>query len=182
MKKLLISMIAIVLVATSASAVNAATANERLESYLKNGVTVGGQKYSLTSAQEVQLDRFLSANTLTTAQVDTAIAKANETINLVKGYDLSDPSKVPTAVKNQAINLAKEAGNAVGVNVKVDLASNKVVVTDVAGNVLASSSFTNGKLPFTGSNNVVYAIICTVLALSVAMVYSLKKGLASSEN
>ena len=182
MKKIFISMIAVILVITSTSVVNAATANERLKDYLKSGVVVGGETYSMSAAQQVQLDRFLSSNTLTDAEVNTAIAKANESVNLLKKYDLSKPSTIPASVKTNAIALVKEAGNAIGVDIKVDTNSNNVVVTDATGNILASGSFTDTKLPFTGTNVMTYAIIGSILAVSIAMVYSLKKELTNCED
>ena len=182
MKKLLISMFILVATICSLTVVNAATPNETLKNYVENGVVINGKTYNITAEQKVQMDRFLATNELTEAQVNTAISKSKEAVALLEKEDTSDLSKISTSVRTQVINLAKEAGNTVGVNVKVDSTNKSVILSDLSGNVIGTTSYANNKLPFTGTDIAMYVAVASILIISVAMIFSLKKGLLNSEN
>ena len=182
MKKLLISMFILVATICSLTVVNAATPNETLKNYVENGVVLNGKSYNITADQRVQMDRFLATNQLTETQVNTVIAKSNEAIALLEKEDTSDLSKIPVSVKTQVVNLAKEAGNTLNVNVKVNFENNTVIITDLSGNVIGTTLYANNKLPFTGTDVAMYVAVASILIISVAMIYSLKKGLLNSEN
>ena len=100
-KSLIISILVAIIVMASATIVKAATSSTLAEElYTK------GQKYGMTSADKVKVERYLSENPVTDEQANTLVAKADEAIAIMEQAGTKDYNKLTTAQKEQLKSIA----------------------------------------------------------------------------
>ena len=164
-KSLIISILVAIIVMASATIVKAATSSTLAEElYTK------GQKYGMTSADKVKVERYLSENPVTDEQANTLVAKADEAIAIMEQAGTKDYNKLTTAQKEQLKSIANSAASIV--NVKLVFKNGYVEIYDNAGKLIETVGQNNGKLAYTGNNvNVVLTTsVIAVIALAITVV------------
>ena len=175
MKKLLTIALLVVLVFAVVTNVNAATKGE-LSAYLTKTHTVAGESVSISDADKVKIERYLSENEVTEEQADKVIAKVDEAIAVMNAAGESDVTKLSKADKDKLVKIANEAASVLGLTISYD-ASTKTVSIYKDGKLLESVSLTsNTKLVQTGSSNIAYIAVPVVAIIAVAMVAAYKKA------
>ena len=165
MKKTLsiIILVAMLLIALGGVANAATTKTLADELYAK------GQKYGMTSADKVKMERYLSENPVTDEEANLLIAKADEAIAIMEKAGTTDYNKLTTAQKNEIKSIATSAANII--DVKLVFKKGTVEIYDNTGKLIETVGQNNGKLAYTGNNiNVVLttSVIATIaLAITV---------------
>ena len=150
-KTLAIVLLAIIAVMALATGVNAATS-----STLADELYSKGAKYGMTSADKVEIERYLAENPVTDAQANELLAKADEAIAVMK--------------KDEIKSIATEAAKKV--DLKLVFKTKSVEIYNNSGKLVETVSNTNGKLAYTGNTvNVVLAVsVVAVLAVATVVV------------
>ncbi|MBR3163485.1 MAG: hypothetical protein IKF17_05255 [Clostridia bacterium] len=160
MKKVLVSILLLVIL-LGALATNAmATTNAELIEFAKSNHTVSGKSIGLTDANKVKVERYLTENPVTDAQAGQIMAKAKELIALMESAGVSDPANLSKADKDRFIAIAQEGADVIGVKL-VFHAHSVDVYKD--GKLIESASLGN-KLAYTG-NNINLALVISSLAI-----------------
>lgn len=175
MKKLLRVFVLVAFVALVSTTVVNATVNDDLLAELSKTYTIAGKSVSMTAADKVRVERYLSEHTVTEAQKDTVLAKLNAIIDIMNAEGVSDVAKLSEAKKQNAINLAKEGASALNLTLVADTVSNTVKVYDNNGKLVESAKVVDGKLAYTGSNSIVYVVVSAVALIAVATVVVSRK-------
>lgn len=164
-KSLIISILVAIIVMASATIVKAATSSTLAEElYTK------GQKYGMTSADKVKVERYLSENPVTDEQANTLVAKADEAIAIMEQAGTKDYNKLTTAQKEQLKSIANSAASVV--DVKLVFKKGSVEIYNNAGKLIETVGQNNGKLAYTGNNvNVVLTTsVIAIIALAITVV------------
>lgn len=157
MKKLLTIAIVFVMVAMlGATFVNAASTTD-----LVNQLYSMGQKYGMTSADKVKMERFFADNPISEADADKVLAKANEAVKIMEDAGTTNIKDLTTAQKNQLKDIATEAAAIVGVTLKFGTSSVEIYKD---GKLIETITANNGKLAYTG-NNVSILVVSSVVAI-----------------
>lgn len=82
-KTLLISILVAIILMACATVVNATTS-----STLADELYTKGEKYGMTSADKVKIERYLSENEVTDEQANQIIAKADEAVAVMEKQEL----------------------------------------------------------------------------------------------
>jgi|GEM_PF-2652672 len=176
MNKLFKSLFLVCAISIVFTGVNAA-AKDDLTAYLTGGHVITGSTFYLSTAQKTQLERYLNDNTVTDSQVATFKSKIEEIKSVMNTARVSDVTKLTIADKNKVIVLVKDAGTAVGVIVTVNSTNNSVELFNSTGAKLDVFTFNSGKLPFTGSDSMLYDIVAVITCM-IAMTFIFKKRVA----
>ena len=173
MKKVLTIAILFVMVAMLAtSVVNATTTSE-----LVDKIYSMGEKYGLTSADKVRLERFLADNPVSEEEADQLIAKAEAAVKVMEDAGVTNISELTTAQKNQLKSIANEAADIVGVTLvfspsKVEVYKDGKLVETVTAN--------DDKLAYTGNSINAVLVVSSVAIIALAAVIVAKKRLANA--
>ena len=164
-KSLVISILTAIIVMACATLVNAATTTT-----LANELYAKGEKYGMTSADKVKIERYLAENPVTDEQANAVVAKADEAVAIMEAAGTTDYSKLTVAQREQLKSLANEAASIV--DVKLVFKKGTVEIYDNAGKLIEVLGQNNGKLAYTGNNvNVVLTISAiAVIALVITVV------------
>jgi MinD superfamily P-loop ATPase len=173
MNKLFKSLFLVCSVAVIFTVVSA-SAKDDLTSYLTQAHVIAGNTVTLTAAQKTQLERYLNDNTVTDLQVSMFKSKIEEIKTILNAAKITDPTKLTSSDKAKVINLIKDAGISVGVTVTVNSTNNTVELFDSTGAKLDVFTLSSGKLPFTGSDYILYDFVA-IASCIIAMIYILKK-------
>jgi len=173
MNKLFKSLFFVFTVAVVFTVVSA-SAKDDLTSYLTQAHVISGNTYALTAAQKTQLERYLNDNTVTDLQVAMFKSKIEDIKSIMNTAKVTDPTKLTSTDKTKVINLIKDAGLSVGVTVTVNSTNNTVELFDSTGAKLDVFTLNSGKLPFTGSDYILYDIVA-VASCIMTLIYILKK-------
>lgn len=179
MKKLLSIAIVFIMVAMlGTTLVNAVSSSD-----LANQLYSIGQKYGMTSADKVKIDRYLADNPVSEADANKVIAKANEAAAIMDAAGTTNIKDLTTAQKNQLKDIANEAATVVGVTLKFGTSSVEVYKD---GKLVETVTSNNGKLAYTGNDSntalLVGSSIVAVIALaSAGIVVANKKRLANAQ-
>ena len=95
-KSFIISILTAIIIMAFATIVNAATS-----STLADELYAKGQKYGMTTAEKVKIERYVSENTVTDDQANAIIAKADEAIAVMEKAGTTDYNKLSSAQKEQ---------------------------------------------------------------------------------
>ena len=173
MKKVLTIAILFVMVAMLAtSVVNAATTSE-----LVDKIYSMGEKYGLTSADKVRLERFLSDNPVSEEEADQLIAKAEAAVKVMEDAGVTSVSELTTAQKNQLKSIANEAADIVGVTLV--FSSSKVEIYK-DGKLVETVTANDDKLAYTGNSINAVLVVSSVAIIALAAVIVAKKRLANA--
>ena len=146
-KTLAIALIFVMLVMAFATVVYATTSAD-----LANQLYAKGEKYGMTAADKVKIERYLSENPVTDADADKIVAKADEAIAVMEKAGTTDYSKLTTAQKDELKAIAKSAGK---------------LIETVTEN--------NGKLAYTGNNLNVVLVVSTIAMIALAITVATKR-------
>ena len=164
-KSLVISILTAIIVMACATLVNAATT-----STLADELYAKGQKYGMTTADKVKIERYLSENPVTDEQANSLVAKADEAIAIMEKAGTTNYDELATAQKDEIKSIATSAADII--DVKLVFKKKTVEIYDNAGKLIETVGQNNGKLAYTGNNvNVVLttSVIATIaLAITVA--------------
>lgn len=152
-----------------------ATARDDLISYLNQNHVIYGNTIAITAYQRTQVERYLNSHTVTDSQVAVFKSKVEEIKSVMNNAQVVDPNKLTTSDKNKVINLAKDAGIAVGITVTINSTNNRVELYNNSGALLDVFSLSTGKLPFTGTSSLI-CVITVVISTTIAMLYIFEKG------
>ena len=163
-KTLSIIILVAMLVMALAGVANAATTKT-----LADELYAKGQKYGMTSADKVKIERYLSENPVTDEQANALVAKADEAIAIMENAGTTDYNKLTSSQKEQLKTIATSAANII--DVKLVFKKGTVEIYDNTGKLIETVGQNNGKLAYTGNNvNVVLttSVIATIaLAITV---------------
>ena len=161
-KSFIISILTAIIIMACATIVNASTLADEL--YAK------GQKYGMTTAEKVKIERYVSENTVTDDQANAIIAKADEAIAVMEKAGTTDYNKLSSAQKEQLKAIANSAADIV--DVKLVFKNGYVEIYDNTGKLIETVGQNNGKLAYTGNNvNVVLTTsVIAVIALAITVV------------
>ena len=162
-KSLVISILMAVILMTCATLSSAATT-----STLASELYAKGQKYGMTSADKVKIERYLSEHPVTQEQANAVIAKADEAVAIMEAAGTTDYKTLTDAQKEQIKSIANSAASIL--DVKIVFQSGKVEIYDNTGKLIQTMG-ESGKLAYTGNDvNVVLTISAiAVSALAVAI-------------
>ena len=176
MKKLLkVALLAVIFVAFAASSVKAFT-NDELVEYLTSPKTVAGQTVELTADEAGIIKKYFKSNKVSDETAAAIKSKVEEALALIEATGQTDITKIPTASKDKIEALGVEAGELVGVTVKVDRSKKTFTITDKNGKKLYVENYVTRKaLTYTGADYAIY-IVPAVAIIAVAMVVIVKRS------
>ena len=164
-KSFIISILTAIIIMACATAVNAATTNT-----LADELYAKGQKYGMTTAEKVKIERYLSENPVTDEQANALVAKADEAIAIMENAGTTDYNKLTSSQKEQLKTIATSAANII--DVKLVFKKGTVEIYDNTGKLIETVGQNNGKLAYTGNNvNVVLTTsVIAIIALAITVV------------
>ena len=165
MKKLLtISILAIALVLMAVTGVNATT-NDNLAETLYNI----GAKYGMTKADKVKIERYLADYPVTESEAN-AIAK------VMDNAGVTDFNKLSKEQKAEIKTIANQAASIVDVTLTYKSGSVEIYKN---GKLIETVTNNNGKLAYTGNNNMVL-VVSSIAVIALASVAVARKKLANA--
>ena len=172
MKKLLtISILAISLILLTVTGVQAAN-NDNLADTLYSI----GAKYGMTKADKVKIERYLADNPVTEAEANSIVAKANEAAKIMDEEKTTNYKKLSAEKKSELKTIANEAANVVGATVVFKTNSAEIYKN---GKLVETVSNNNGKLAYTGNNNIVL-VVSSIAVIALASVAVARKKIANA--
>ena len=172
MKKLLtISILAVMLVLMTITGVNATT-NDNLDDTLYNI----GSKYGMTKSDKVKIERYLADNPVTESEANAIVAKANEAAKIMDEAGVTDFSKLSEEKKAEIKSIANQAASIVGVTLTYKSGSVEIYKD---GKLIETVTNNNGKLAYTGNNNIVL-VVSSIAVIALASVAVARKKLANA--
>ena len=164
-KSIVISILTAIILMACAKLVNAATT-----STLADELYAKGQKYGMTTADKVKVERYLSENSVTDEQANAILAKADEAIAIMDNAGTTDYNKLTIEQKRQVRAVANSAASIV--DVKLVFKKGTVEIYDNAGKLIETIGQNTKKLAYTGNNvNVVLtSSVIAIIALAIAVV------------
>lgn len=167
MKKVLtISILAVMLVLMVVTGVNATT-NDNLAETLYNM----GAKYGMTKSDKLKIERYLADYPVTESEANAIVAKAEEAVKVMEDAGVTDYTKLSKAQKDQIKSIANEAASIVDVTL---VFKTKEVEIYKNGKLIETVSNNNGKLAYTGNNNIVL-VVSSIAVIALASVVARKK-------
>ena len=164
-KSFIISILTAIIIMAYATVVNATTTNT-----LADELYAKGQKYGMTTADKVKIERYLSENPVTDEQANALVAKADEAIAIMENAGTTDYNKLTSSQKEQLKTIATSAANII--DVKLVFKKGTVEIYDNTGKLIETVGQNNGKLAYTGNNvNVVLTTsVIAIFALAITVV------------
>lgn len=163
MKKVLSIILMLVMGVALTTAVNAVTPNEDLKAFLSGEFTVAGEKMKLSSADLVQVDRYLADNPVTEEQVADIKAKVNDAVEYVNNTGVTDLSKLTTEQKKTVLSKANAAAAVVGLTIDVNTKEGTVFV--LSGSDVVVEKSIDDTFKRTGGQEVMPIVILSALAI-----------------
>ena len=129
----IISVIVLMIVMISMSAVVNAATNDDVISYVTMAHTINGRTFQLDKAQRQSLTQYLKENPVTNSEAVEIIAKLSEAnIRLVQ-TGATNASQVSERVRAEGVSLVKSAGEIAGLDVQVDISKEIVTIKTLDG-------------------------------------------------
>ncbi len=177
MKKCLKVLVLAALLLLVATSVNAETsANDYLYEELSKTYAVGEESIALSSEDKVKVKKYLDTHTVTKEQADTVLTKVKEFVKILEDNGTTDVAKLPADAKKDAINVAKEAAQALDLKLKVDTVSNIIEIRDSNNKLIERAKVENGKLSYTGNEvSVSYVAVLGIAIIAIASVATIIK-------
>ncbi|MBE6161646.1 MAG: hypothetical protein E7158_05475 [Firmicutes bacterium] len=110
MRKVVMSILAVLVSFTAISSVNAMTESE-LKNYISAGKTVNGKNYNISQSALNQINQFLANNDLTDEECDKLAAKYDEAYNIAKNSGAKSYDEFISKKLNTAVKLANETAS-----------------------------------------------------------------------
>ena len=137
--------------------VNAKTEEELLD-YMSKEFQVAGKEVKLADSDILKIERYLSEYEVSSSNCDTIIAKIDEVIKIMNKENVSDPTKLSKAKRQEVLTILQEAATSAGASLTYDN-TNKVVSIYKDGKLIDTASVNNYKLAQKGTNNTIYFVI-----------------------
>lgn len=169
--KILIVFIIAIMFATT---VKGATKQELID-YASKEHTIGGESFKLSSENIVKIERYLEENTISEADADKVIEKAEAVKKLMNDAGVSYPGDLSSANKEKAMQLANEAAELLKVTLNFDMKNNVIEIYKDGKKIDVVSFEGNNKLAYTGNNSYIYILPATVAVVALATVALRKK-------
>ena len=190
MKKIISTMLIVLMAIFMLGTVSMATTEKELEEYLYADYAVGGTTYRIHENDKAKLQKFFSENDVTdeqATQIKEIIEKAKKVMN-DDGADM--PNKVSTVEKKkELLAYAKEVASILGYTISYDATETRLdIYKDGAlvdslnwGYIVTANgekiATTEPKLARTGSTNYLYAIGAgVVLVAGITFIVARKKA------
>lgn len=157
-KTLIVSILMSIILFVGASVVSAATTET-----LADELYVKGNKYGMTTADKVRIERYLSENPVTDEQANQIMSKADEAVAVMENAGVTNYNKLTQDKKSELKTIAKETADIVGA--KLVFKSGSVEIYDANGKLIETVAQNNGKLAYTGNNSVNVVLTVSVIAM-----------------
>lgn len=132
--------------------------------------------YGATEAEKVKIERYLADNTVTDAQADAILAKADEAVAIMKAEGVKDVTKLSATARNQVKTIAQSAASEIGVT--LTYSNGKAKIYDANGKLIETVTVSNtGKLAYTGNNVNTILVVSSVAVIALAVAVVAKKSL-----
>ena len=157
-------IISIILLSTIVNA----TSISDLESFLKSKHMVCGKTYELGSNEKNKVSEYIKSSSITNDNAKEALKMLEEAISILNATNASNLSGVSSEIKSKSITLFQSAGSKIGLDVKINTASNTITlvktsdktvfaisqyITDSTGNIsITSTSFPSTTKEQTATN------------------------------
>ena len=163
-KSFIISILTAIIVMACATLVNAATT-----STLADELYAKGQKYGMTTAEKVKVERYLSEYPVTDEQADAILAKADEAIAVMEEAGTTDYRQLTSAQADKLKSIANSAADLIDANVVFKKGYAEIYKN---GKLVETIGQNTKKLAYTGNNvNVVLTTsVIAVIALAITVV------------
>ena len=149
-----------------------ATTNDNLADTLYNI----GSKYGMTKSDKVKIERYLADNPVTESEANAIVAKANEAAKIMDEAGVTDFSKLSEDKKAEIKSIANQAASIVGVTLTYKSGSVEIYKD---GKLIETVTNNNGKLAYTGNNNIVL-VVSSIAVIALASVAVARKKLANA--
>ncbi len=170
MKKILtIAVLAIMVMMAFATGVSAVTTEG-----LADELYAKGQKYGMTAAEKVKIERYLSENPVTEEEANAIIAKADEAVAIMEEVGATNYDDLTTEQKSELKNIATSAAEII--DVKLVFKKGSVDVYDNEGKLIETVTENNGKLAYTGNNVNVVLIVSVIAIIALAITVTMKRN------
>lgn len=170
MKKILtIAVLAIMVMMAFATGVSAVTTEE-----LADELYAKGQKYGMTAAEKVKIERYLSENPVTEEEANAIIAKADEAVAIMEEVGATNYDDLTTEQKSELKNIATSAAEII--DVKLVFKKGSVDVYDNEGKLIETVTENNEKLAYTGNNVNVVLIVSVIAIIALAITVTMKRN------
>ena len=168
MKKVLITTLLFIIVATCSTMARATTCEE-----LPSKIYSVGAKYGVTESHKLKMERFLAKYPATDEQCDQVMEKVNAVVKIFEEAGVTRLGDLPKAKLQEVQNLATEAANIL--NVKLVWKSDRVEIyyngKAVNGSAVDVIYYNSSKLVYTGNEfNLVNVAFVVSSVASVALV------------
>ena len=158
-KTLTIAILAVMLIMTMMTIVNAATS-----SALPNELYAIGSQYGMRESDRVKMERYLQEYPLSDADCNRILALAQQADQIMKDNNTNNLNDLTGDVKSRLIALANEAAAIAGVT--LDFKSDRI---DVYKNgKLIETMTSNDKLPYTGNETNIALVVSSVAVIALA--------------
>lgn len=148
------------------------TVNAMGSADLANKLYAIGEKYGLTSADKVRIERYFNQYPATDAEAEQLIAKANEAAKVMDAENVTDITKLSANGKEQLKTIATEAAKVVNATVKFNAKSIEVYKD---GKLVETITLSNGKLAYTGNSVNAILVVSSVAIIALVAVVTRKK-------
>ena len=114
---------------------------------------------------------MLFRSPVTESEANAIVAKAEEAVKVMEDAGVTDYTKLSKAQKDQLKSIANEAASIVNVTL---VFKTKAVEVYKNGKLIETVSNNNGKLAYTGNNNIVL-VVSSIAVIALASVVARKK-------
>ena len=168
-KALSIAILFVMLVAIIGTGVQAAT-----EKTLADEIYAKLKDYGATSADKVKLERYLKD--VSEDDADDILANVDAAVAVMEEEGITNVTELSPAGKSAVVGYAQAA--ATKADLKLSVSNGKIELRDANDKLLESAKVSdNGKLAYTGNNNVVLVVSAlAVFALATVVVAKVKSA------
>lgn len=168
MKKVTVFALILAIVVMAATTVNAATEKQLLDK-LKGKYTVAGENVSLSSADLVQIERYLQENEVSEEQASQLIAKVDEIVSYSNTFGVKNIASLTKEQKEKILSKISEGAAIIDLKVSYDATNKSVKVSDKSGKIIFTKS-TKNVLAATGGVEAAYIALPAVGIIALAAV------------
>lgn len=177
MKKLLASVLLLIMLVTILATSSMAATNADLIVYMTSSHAVSGGSIELRADQKVRAKRYLTENPVTDAQADAIIAKGDELLALLNEAGVTDPAKLSSADKERFMAIGQQAADVLGLTL-IFHAHSVDIYKD--GKYIDTASL-GSKLVYTGNSVNLALVISSIAIIALATGFVAKKRLANAK-
>lgn len=133
-------------------------------------------KYGMTNADKVKVERYVADYKVTDAQAEKVVAQAEKAVAIMDKAGKTNYTELSNSDKAELKSIANEAANILDVTLTFDGSKVKVYKN---GKLLDVIRQENGKLVYTGNNNIVL-VVSSIAVIALATVAVARKKLANA--